>query len=475
DDQDVLRLMQHYLQAWGFRVVCAADKRQLMQRLAEESPSLVLLDLYFGEHDGLEILSEAMQQYPDLTVILLTAHGTIDSAVTAIKLNAYDYLTKPPELNRLQMAVRHAVEHNRLRRRVDHLEKLVGQETVERPILGASDSVVKLRETIAAVAPTDATTLILGESGTGKELVARALHELSGRRSGPFVPVNMAALPRELVESTLFGHEQGSFTGAEKAQAGLCERAHKGTLFLDEIGEMDIGIQAKLLRFLQEQMVQRVGASKPIKVDVRIVAATNRDPQALVRGGLLREDLYYRLNVIPLVLPPLRERLDDVPVLAARFLERASLRLGKPMIGFQDAAMDMLCRYSWPGNIRQLENTVERMVIFCRSSEIGPELVPDEIRAGIGAKPVGPTPVRPPLPPIDPVPQGDLEATVDDKDLTHMQRVEKEAIAAALEQCNHHVGDAARQLGLGQATVYRKIKRYGLHVRKQRRGPDDPN
>jgi DNA-binding NtrC family response regulator len=454
DDAHVLRALEHHIGGWGCRVACAARKADLYELLSRALPALLLLDRRFGEYDGIELLQELKQTYPDLTVVLLTAHGSIDSAVTAIKLGAYDYLTKPPDLMRLQVVVHHVLEKHRLSQRIRRLEEQLNRREDDGALLwGESPAMRQVQELIASVAPTDATVLILGENGTGKELVARRVHTLSPRRAGPFVPVNMAALPRELIESTLFGHEKGAFTGADQAQIGCCESADGGTLFLDEIGEMDVALQAKILRFLQERSVMPVGSSRARAVNVRVLAATNRDLQEQMRRGQFREDLYYRLNVVPIVVPPLRGRREDIDLLAARFLERSAARHRKPVTGFSRAAMAVLTQYAWPGNVRQLENLVERLVIFCPGGEIGADLIPAEFRNDADEPPV-PAPTAP-----APVPSAPPAA-----DIRPIDEMERQAIVDALAKCNGNVREAAKLLGLGQATVYRKIKRYGLET-----------
>ncbi|KAJ3053653.1 hypothetical protein HK102_011665, partial [Quaeritorhiza haematococci] len=299
DDPQFLAILDHHLRGWPCRLECSSDKQHLFRRLGRGRPDVLLLDVQFGDHDGLEVLRQVLDQHPGVAVVMLTAFGTIESAISAIKIGALDYLTKPVDLSRLRRVVETSSAT------ADRRRSPPGPTT--RPILGESPAVRDLRSQIARAAASDATVLILGESGTGKELVAGALHESSPRRGGPFVPLNVAALPRELIESTLFGHAKGAFTGADRPQAGCCEAADGGTIFLDEIGEMEIGLQAKLLRFLQERTFQRVGETKPVKVDVRIVAATNRDLREQVTKGLLREDLFYRLNVVPIAVPPLKD------------------------------------------------------------------------------------------------------------------------------------------------------------------------
>jgi two-component system response regulator HydG len=442
DDPMILKVMQHHLQSWGYRTVCVTDSARLLRQLSETPPQLLLLDLRFGESDGLEVLTQVLQKLPNLPVIMLTAHGSIDTAVQAVKRGVFDYLTKPPDLQRMREVISRALQVGGAGRPADQPPRL----------LGNSPAMVQLQQLIASVAPTDATVLILGESGTGKELVARALHEQSPRSKGPFVPVNMAALPRELVESVLFGHEKGAFTGAVQAQVGCCESADSGTLFLDEIGEMDLNLQAKLLRFLQERTIQRVGSTRSKTVDVRVVAATNRDLLEQCRKGLFREDLYYRLNVVPINLPPLRERQGDVKLLAEQFLRRFAQKYRKPLQGFTDEAAALLAQYDWPGNVRQLENLVERLAILCQSPFVGADLLPPELRTNRAIAPAVSASSG----------ESVLPTSSTDSGLRPIDEMERRAICEALQRTAGNVREAARLLGMGQATVYRKLKRYNI-------------
>jgi two-component system, NtrC family, response regulator HydG len=441
DDPQFLRVMEHHLKSWSYRVQSVGDKGSLLERLQASPPAVLLLDVHFGEHDGVEVLRQIQADHPGVRAVMLTAYGSIDDAISAMRFGAIDYLTKPVDLNRLRNVVTAAIET------ASGSRPAPGSST-SRPILGESDATRRLRELIGRAAATDSTVLILGESGTGKELVARALHEQSPRRGGPFIAINVAALPRELVESTLFGHVKGAFTGADQMQHGCCEAADGGTLFLDEIGEMEIGLQAKLLRFLQERSFQRVGQSSPVSVDVRVVAATNRNPLEQVRKGDLREDLYYRLNVLPILVPSLRDRKDDIPLLARHFLARVADRCGRPGLTLEPDAIEALCRHEWPGNVRELENFVERLAVLSP----GPTIRADDIRfdSGPPAAATGPSSLEPAA----------------DPELTEMERIEKAAIVRALAAAGGSVRDAAQTLGLGQATVYRKVKKYGLSTRR---------
>jgi DNA-binding NtrC family response regulator len=455
DDLQVVKTMEQVLREWDYRVVALSAKARLLEQLAREMPRLLLMDLQFGSPGGIEQMRELLHTHTDLVVVILTGHGTIDAAVSAIKWGAYDFLTKPPDWNRLKVILSHVVETDRLQQSVKRLQQLIERPDGVHRLVGASPSMARLRELIETVAAPNATVLILGESGTGKELVARAVHDRSPRRQAPFVPVNMAALPRELVESTLFGHKKGAFTGADQNQVGCCELADKGTLFLDEIGEMELQVQAKLLRLLQEHTFQPVGASKTQAVDVRVVAATNRDLEERVRAGLFREDLYYRLKVVPLVVPPLRERAEDVGVLANRFLQRAAVRYRKETNGFTGAALTALASYRWPGNVRELENMVERLVILATGEEIALTDLPAEVRgleggAALALERAG----------FEPEPA-----------LRRIDQLEKEAILDVLHRARGNVREAAHLLGLGQATVYRKIKRYAIALTGRDRNP----
>ena len=447
DDASIAKFFEIQLKKWGYQISTVLNNDELLQRFSREEPDLVMLDLRFGEHDGILVMRELLRLVPDLPVVVLTGHASIDTAVDAIRQGAYDFLTKPPDIERLRLTLEHALEKRELSRRVERLRRQVEPQDATSRIWGDSPALNQLRELITSIAPTDVTTVIHGESGTGKELVARALHDQSRRRQGPFIPVNMAALPKELVESTLFGHEKGAFTGADQVRIGSCEAAEGGSLFLDEIGEMDLEIQAKLLRFLQEREIQRVGSSRTRSVDVRIIAATNRNLREQVDRGRFREDLYYRLQVVPLEVPPLRARREDIPILACRFMERAGARYGKNVAGFTPDALGVLSRHDWPGNIRQLENIVERLVILSRGREIDCQDLPAEIRdRSVSASP--------------PTPAGHSGS-----DILSLEEVEKQAILGAIRKANGNVRQAARLLSLGPATVYRKLNQYGIQSR----------
>ncbi len=441
--------LQQNLDNLQVRIECVSDKASLLRRLSHVQPNLVLLNEHLAGRDGLEILQQLVADNSDLKVAMLSDRGSIDGAIAATRFGAVDYLTKPVDRQRLHVLIDQTRERTMTARR---RASATSSQRDLRTILGTTAPIRNLLSLIEQVAASDATVLVLGESGTGKELIARAIHEQSPRRSNKFVPLNAAALPRELVESTLFGHGKGAFTGADRMQLGCCEVADKGTLFLDEIGEMEVGLQAKLLRFLQERSFMRVGQSQLVSVDVRIVAATNRDPLEQIRRGQLREDLYYRLNVVPIVVPPLRDRLDDIPELAATFLARATERNARGTMKFTDEAVGELMRHDWPGNVRELENVVNRMALLNRTADIRAEDVRGQLFPRESSTRVEPTPAVSRL----------ASASAPEEDLRLIERIEIDAIKAALESCNGNVRVAAKSLGLGHATVYRKMKRYEL-------------
>jgi DNA-binding NtrC family response regulator len=442
DAPDVLRVLEHQLRNWDWQVVALADPGQLTAQMNHQPPDLLLLALRFGGHDGMELLQALLAENPDLAVVVLVPAGSTDGAVMAVKLGAFDYLSKPPDLNRLRAILGHVSERQALQKRVQRLEQLVEPTGVRDLLWGESAAQRLVRELVAGVAPTEATVLVLGERGTGKGLVARALHELSPRREGPFVAVALAGLHPAAAEALLFGYEDGS-------RAGCCEAADHGTLFLDEIGEMGPGLQAKLLRLLQERTFHGAGSDMPRPVDLRVIASSGRNLLARVRQGVFREDLYACLHGVRIALPPLRERREDVALLAGRFLRRAALKYRKEFTGFSPAALDLLGRYSWPGNVRQLEDLVERLVLHGRGGEVGADALPEDIRGGgFRHSPQGVE-----IPP----------RTLDE--------IERQAIVEALNQARGHVREAARALGLGQATVYRKVKRYGINLKTLGRTP----
>ena len=365
DDQDpIRRVLREILENEKYQVDDANNGPTALQMLKDQEYDAILCDIKMPDMDGIEVL-EQVKSSSDTPVIMISGHGTIDTAVDAIKKGAFDFIQKPPDLNRLLITVRNALDKQSLSTENKALKKAVSRQN---EMVGQSAPMMEVREMIEKVAPTNARVLITGENGTGKELVARQLHELSPRRYGPFIEVNCAAIPAELIESQLFGHEKGSFTSAIKQKKGDFELANCGTLFLDEIGDMSLAAQAKVLRALQENKIVRVGGEKEIPVDVRIIAATNKDLKKMIEENAFREDLYHRLSVIVIHVPPLRERKDDIPLLVGSFVETIAAGMGKSVPQFTDEALEELKQYQWTGNIRELHNIVERLVILCGSS-----------------------------------------------------------------------------------------------------------
>jgi DNA-binding NtrC family response regulator len=376
DKESMRAMLKQTLEGEGYQVITAHDGAEGIKRLADERIGLVLTDLKLPKKDGFEVLKAAKLENPILPVIVMTAYGTIETAVKAVKEGAYDFLTKPFDTEHLLVLILRALDTTRVAAENILLRSEFADKLGAPKIIGKSRPLQEITASIQKAAPTNATVLIHGESGTGKELFARAIHYLSNRKDGPFIAINSAAIPSELLESELFGYERGAFTGAEARKLGKLELADKGTVFLDEIGDMDLALQAKILRVIQEQVIERVGGDKPIKIDVRIVAATNKDIEQAVRAKQFREDLFYRLNVFPITIPPLRERRDDIPPLAQHFLNKYSAEVRKGPITIADEAMDILIKSPWKGNIRELENVIERAVIYAeggviRSQDLG--------------------------------------------------------------------------------------------------------
>jgi len=438
DDPEMLALLQEHLEAEGHRVVAVREGAQALARLRTESFDLVLSDLRMPNVDGMEVLRAAREGAPDIPVILFTAFGSIETAIQAMRQGAYDYVTKPFALEEISLLVGKALETRRLRSENVRLQQeLEGRYRFE-TLLGKSRAMQAVFALIRRVAGGESNVLITGATGTGKELVARAIHFNSSRAKGPFVPVNCAAIPEGLLESELFGHVKGAFTGAVAAHRGLFLEAAGGTLFLDEIAAMPSALQAKVLRAIQEREVRPVGGSEVSPVDLRLVAASNRDLKALVTAGEFREDLYYRLVVIPIHLPPLRERVEDIPLLAEAFLRKYAASVGRCIKSFSPEAMAHLLAHSWPGNVRELENVVERAVNLCSHEEISAEdLGLDAGVAGTGfsLKGLGPRPTLEEL----------IEAYT----------------AATLEQLKNDKEQAARVLGISKRTLYRWLRKRG--------------
>ena len=429
-------MLRTMLRSWGYAVSEAADGDEALNLVRERAFDAVLTDVRMARMDGIHTLKSVLEYNPALPVVLMTAYSSVETAVEALRLGAYDYLVKPLDFEILRHTLRQAIEHSRLSVENRELRRQLSEAAARPGILGRSPAMLAMQETIATVAPTEATVLITGESGTGKELVARALHSGSARADKPMVTVNCAALAENLLESELFGHEKGSFTGADRRREGRFVQANGGTLFLDEIGEMPLPLQAKLLRALQEGEVQRVGSDAPLTVDVRVLAATNRDLREEVARRRFREDLYFRLNVISLEVPPLRDRGEDIPVLAAHFLERFAGRNRKSIRGFSPQAVDSLLRYAWPGNVRELENAVERAVVLLVGDYVSERELPPTL---IAAEDPTRTATRP--------------------DFAHMtlEEIERLAVQDTLEQVGGNKSEAARRLGINRKTLLAKL------------------
>jgi len=450
NEHSVRMTLAMLLKGQGHQVLEAADGRVAIDKLREEPVSLIITDLKMAEVSGLDVLREAKVLRPEAGVILLTGHGTIESAVEAMRLGAFDYVTKPFESSELLHRVRNALNHHQLVNEVRLLRQQIREQRGFGALVGRSPQMVRVAEMISRVAPTDTTILIEGESGTGKELVARAIHGESPRADRPFVAINCGALPETLLESEMFGHVKGAFTGATATKKGLFEEADRGTLFLDEIGDTSTAIQIKLLRVLQEREIRRVGSNAPIKIDVRILAASHRSLEELVKEGRFREDLLYRLNVVTIPVPPLRERREDIPLLAAHFLEGAVKRLGKPVPTLSQEAMNLLLEYPWPGNVRQLENAIERAVLLATRETIFPgDFPPSLLRTGSAGEQGAPPPK-----------------------LLRLEDMEREHILSTLDDLGWNQARAAEALGIGRNTLWRKLKEYGIQP-PDRQG-DDP-
>ncbi len=416
---------------------------------------IMLSDMRMPGGDGLSLLSKVVAQYPQTTCILLTAYGSVETAVQAMKQGAYDFLTKPINLDQLDLLLARALETRDLRRRVESLESQLDEKFGLENITGESDAMRKVFDVIRQAAPTQASVLIQGPSGTGKELVAQAIHRLSPRAREPFVAVNCAALSASLLESELFGHERGAFTGANFQRKGRFELANRGTLFLDEISEIDAATQVKLLRVLESRQFERVGGEETIEVDIRVIAATNRKLDDYVAEGKFRQDLYYRLNVVDITLPPLKDRTGDIPLLANRFLKEFSEKNGKRIEGITAEAMDLLCAYAWPGNVRELRNTIEKMIVLARSDRLTAEDVPQNIREG--SRPVQRSAAPAPAAAASPV-------TVSDPVLSggSLADAERIKILSVLERNRGNRTRAAEELGISRRTLHRKLKAYGV-------------
>jgi DNA-binding NtrC family response regulator len=439
DERSVTDAFEMILNDQGHYVKTAETVAEAMKIFVEQLFDLVFTDLRLPDATGIELLSQIKQQNPETEVILMTAHGSLDVTIEAIKKGAYYYLEKPFTPDQLIMLTDRVLQFCAIKNENKTLKQTLTGESEAFGIIGRTAKMRRIYQTIRATAQSEAAVLIEGESGTGKELIATAFHLQSNRSGGPFIAINCAAIPRDLIESELFGYKKGAFTGADRDKRGLIEAASAGTLLLDEIAEMPVHLQTKLLRVLQERKLRRLGDELTINVDFRLIAATNRDTEQAMQDGSLREDLYFRINTIKIKVPPLRERADDLMLLAELFLHRYAEKYGKKVRGISQAAFGLLSRYNWPGNVRELESVVERAVLFCQEDQIAPEDLPDHIHA------VGPRNYRCEIPPY----------------LT-LEEIEREAIEQTLERTGGNVKKTAQILKLHRPTLYRKLKKFGI-------------
>jgi DNA-binding NtrC family response regulator len=457
DERAIQLALSGLLTREGYAVETAASGAAALARIAEAPFDCVLTDLSLGDGpSGMDVLKRAKEVRPQTAVVMITAHGNEKIAVEAMKAGAEDYVPKPFDNDEIRMVVARCLERTRLERENQVLLDRLAREVGFEDLVGPGPAMRKVFETIQKVAETDLTVLVRGESGTGKELVAQALHHRSPRAKRPFVAVNCAAISRELVESELFGHEKGAFTGADARRVGRFEAAEGGTIFLDEIGDMPLETQAKVLRVLQERSFERVGGTRPIEVDVRVVAATHRDLEKEVREGRFREDLYYRLRVVVIEIPPLRERPEDLPLLVARFLEQVAKRLGRERKPIGPAALARLARHPWPGNVRELRNVVEQAAVLAS----GPEISEEDLRLDGAALPPGKS-----LPP-------EHAATFADAKRLAVEQFEREYLLRALRQCGGNISRAAESIGMVRQSLQQKIRELGLRDEDWRGGSD---
>jgi two-component system, NtrC family, nitrogen regulation response regulator NtrX len=442
DEESILRSLEGILSDEGFEVINAKSGAEAMEKIQEEIPDLVLLDIWMPGKDGIETLADIKTSYPSLQVVMMSGHGTIETAVKATKVGAYDFIEKPLSLEKLLLSVNNALEHYRLEQEIDLLKE---KEKRKYSITGHSEAITKLKEQIRIVAPTNAWVLISGENGTGKELVAHTIHAMSPRNRKPMVEVNCAAIPEDLIESELFGHEKGAFTGASTMRKGKFDQANEGTIFLDEIADMSLKAQSKTLRILQEQKFERVGGTRTIKVDVRVLAATNKDLGVEIEKGTFREDLYFRLNVIPMRVPPLKERVEDVPALVDEFQDEFTFRAKIEKKRFSGEAVRILRNYDWPGNVRELKNLVERLMIMTPDKMIQAKDIPSPFNRSSGIK-------------------GGFESAFMLASLKEAKvEFEKAFVEKKLQEFKGNISQTAEAIGIERSNLHKKIKAYGLN------------
>ncbi len=447
DDTAHRTMLRTLIGGWGYQIDDADDGAAAIDKVKDQSYDLVLMDVRMVKISGLEALTKIKSYNPAIPIIIMTAYSSVETAIDALKKGAHDYLTKPLDFDKLRITIERSMEHTRLKEENRLLKESLGQHFDRRHIIGQSPAMINLLETVAQVAPSEATVLITGDSGTGKELSAGATHFNSHRKDGPFIKLNCAAITETLLESELFGHEKGAFTGAERRKDGRFSQAHGGSLFLDEVSEMALTMQVKLLRVLQEREFTRVGGENTIQVDVRIMAATNKNLPELIRKGEFREDLYYRLNVVGLEIPPLKKRREDIPLLAQHFLEMFAAKNHKGIKGYTPRAMDLLIRYDWPGNVRELMNAVERAVVLSQANFLS-----EKDFTIIRGSEVNPSESAPD--------SADTQIMMDG--VTPLEEVEKTTILNTLEASGGNKSEAARRLGITRKTLHKKLKAYGV-------------
>ena len=450
DEPNMCAALRKLLGIEGYAVETFVEPERALEHVRRTHPDVVLVDLMMPNLNGMEVLKRVRNHDSSIIVIMITAHGTIDNAIEAVKEGAFHYITKPFNTNELLLTIRKAVDHRRLVAEKDKLSDQLSRTSGEWELVGNSPAIGQVREIIERVGPADSAVLITGESGTGKELVARAIHRHSRRRDQHFVAINCASIPESLLESELFGHERGAFTGADRMKIGLFELAHQGTLFLDEIAELPLSLQAKLLRALERHEIQRIGGLRSIAVDIRLVASTNRNLERHVDEGKFRRDLFFRLNVVHIITPPLRELKDDIPALTEHILRQLSVQLEKPGLSIDDGAIERLKSYWWPGNVRELENVLERTVVLLDGRRIGAHNLPPDLGATGELRYTSP-------PPILRRDVGALESFREARD-----RFEREYFERLLEASGGNVGEAARRAGISRRHFYEKIEKLGI-------------
>lgn len=440
DEQSILKSLEGILTDEGFEVMLAGSGISALQKI-DGLPDLVLLDIWMPDMDGIETLVKIKETHPRIQVIMMSGHGTIETAVKATKLGAYDFIEKPLSLEKVLLCLQNALDHCRLEEEISLLKE---KEINKYRITGESELIRQMKEQTRIVAPTNAWVLISGENGTGKELVAHTIHRLSKRSEKPFVEVNCAAIPEELIESELFGHEKGAFTGASSTKKGKFDQAHEGSLFLDEIGDMSLKAQSKTLRILQEQKFERVGGSRTIHVDVRVIAATNKDLEVEISKGTFREDLYFRLNVIPIRVPPLRERVEDIPSLVDEFLKEFAFQMNIEPKEFSSESLSLLKNYPWPGNVRELKNLVERVVIMTPGPVIQPRDIPQPFNQQTKM-------------------DGEFASILMNSSYKEAKgNFEKAFITRKLREFHGNISQTADAIGIERSNLHKKIKAYGL-------------